>query len=483
MIGWKASWSLNNVMLGIRTTLHHLARELVIELNKDDVYSGEALQMLSRSPYDGCAFPLVRKITFTIGLGDNIQTKQAVVATNISAFVQRIKQMAPMAKTFMLSPLVCGHIKNCTGQYFDDLATQLFRLVGHIEYGFINKFSDIRELQLDEVHNLVSIEHITYHSIDTFIGLARLNAATLEYLHITPSKTNGAIGIIQDANGAYVIYPCLTTLFLGASSADFNVSPPVFEDIVPFPSLRHLEIPPKYPFCDDVLFRGNAATLKCLELTLSRSTAAMLREYSVFTLQSHPSLRCVYVGFDNHSVPGAFATKAEALKFVLGIGARASERYISIPVTGAELIGVTPSLTNHAVIQVLSLYLTTLDLWQAITLIKSLPLLVELSTMTPDIGTLPNGIALDDLPAYVVSTFAPIGTRLEHWPLISSVGEEEDSLKRVLLLALVCPNFWHVSSYVDGYDEPSEMLEVALASDIFKPYAPRLQHIRFHRHP
>ncbi|KAJ2871307.1 hypothetical protein GGH93_004921 [Coemansia aciculifera] len=395
-------------------TTHHLARELVIEPNKDDVYSGEALQMLSHSPYDGCAFPLVRKITFTIGLGDNIQTKQAVVATNISAFVQRIKQMAPMAKTFMLSPLACGHVNNCTGQYFDDLATQLFRLVGHIEYGFINKYSDIRELHLDEVRNLVSIEHITYHSIDTFIGLARLNAATLEYLNIAPSKTNGAIGIIRDANGAYIIYPCLTTLFLGASSTEFNAPPPAFEDIVPLPSLRHLEIPPKYPFCNDVLFRGNAATLKCLELALSRSMVAMLREYSVFTPQSHPSLRSVYVEFDNNSVPGAFATKAGARKFVLGIGVRASMRYISIPVTGAELIGVTPSPTNLAVIQVLSLYLTTLDLWQTITLINSPLLLVELSTMPPDIGTLSNGVALDDLPAYMVSTFAPICTRFEH---------------------------------------------------------------------
>ncbi|KAJ2076356.1 hypothetical protein GGI09_008444, partial [Coemansia sp. S100] len=39
-------------------TTHHLAKELEIELDERAVYSGMALEALSRAPYDGCAFPL-----------------------------------------------------------------------------------------------------------------------------------------------------------------------------------------------------------------------------------------------------------------------------------------------------------------------------------------------------------------------------------------------------------------------------------------
>ncbi|KAJ2039289.1 hypothetical protein GGI03_003662 [Coemansia sp. RSA 2337] len=43
---------------------HYLAKELIIELHEQAVYIGEALGALMPAPYEGCAFPLVRSITF-----------------------------------------------------------------------------------------------------------------------------------------------------------------------------------------------------------------------------------------------------------------------------------------------------------------------------------------------------------------------------------------------------------------------------------
>ncbi|KAJ2743738.1 hypothetical protein GGI20_003526 [Coemansia sp. BCRC 34301] len=37
---------------------HHLAKNLVIDLNEASVYSGETLKALSEAPYDSCVFPL-----------------------------------------------------------------------------------------------------------------------------------------------------------------------------------------------------------------------------------------------------------------------------------------------------------------------------------------------------------------------------------------------------------------------------------------
>ncbi|KAJ2104112.1 hypothetical protein IW146_008714, partial [Coemansia sp. RSA 922] len=84
---------------------HHLAKTMEIELDEDDIYSGTAPQMLSRAPYEGCALPLVRQITFTIVLGNGVEAEKSAVAANIGALMQRLRQMAPMAKTFQLNPM------------------------------------------------------------------------------------------------------------------------------------------------------------------------------------------------------------------------------------------------------------------------------------------------------------------------------------------------------------------------------------------
>ncbi|KAJ2053831.1 hypothetical protein GGI08_004724 [Coemansia sp. S2] len=103
--------------------------ELVIELLAKYIYSGEALRCLSQAPYDGCAFPLVHKITFIVfvdttytdyeahdsawvsrvnelfnlgednatGLADieDQTTDPLEIEANVSSFVPRVKEMAP----------------------------------------------------------------------------------------------------------------------------------------------------------------------------------------------------------------------------------------------------------------------------------------------------------------------------------------------------------------------------------------------------
>ncbi|KAJ2061150.1 hypothetical protein GGI17_003260 [Coemansia sp. S146] len=459
----------------------HLARHLEIELNEVDIYSGRAQQMLSCEPYDGCLFPLAHQIAFTIGLGEFIWAEQSVVAANISAFVQRIKRTAPAAKIYQLSTKGPRVVSPTMDSHFDDLATQLFRLVGQIEYRHSNANS--LELQLDGVCNLVHIRDTTTgHSNSTFTRLARRNALTMESLEINLSNTSGFADTIQDTDGGYVTYPRLTTLFLGGGMAASSIPPPVFKDVVPFPSLRYLTLSHSYPFGDDIFFRGNATTLEHLSLWLGRSTAVVLREYRVFAPQSHPSLQRVTVRCYEDIIPGAFVSKADALRFVLSIGTQTPVRVTNIPVTGAELIGVTTSLSNHTSIQVLSLSRTSLDLWQVVNLVKSLLLLSDLSTAPPVIGTLPDGIVLDELPAYMVTTFAPMGPRFRHWRIVSRHDNNmgKDNVKCLLFLALVCPNFTYATTLFSSRRGLNmEMLERASASDMFRPYAQRLQRFRY----
>ncbi|KAJ2388075.1 hypothetical protein H4S02_003052, partial [Coemansia sp. RSA 2611] len=75
------------------------------------------------------------------------------------------------------------------------------------------------------------------------------------------------------------------------------------------------------------------------------------------------------------------------------------------------------SLDNLASLQSLSQRETVLDLWDTITLIKSLPLLAHLRTAPPAIGALPKGVTLKGLPAYVVTKHAPLSKEFRHWSI------------------------------------------------------------------
>ncbi|KAJ2053173.1 hypothetical protein H4S04_000853 [Coemansia sp. S16] len=259
-----------------------------------------------------------------------------------------------------------------------------------------------------------------------------------------------------------------------------NLPLPVFEDAMPFPILRRLKIPFMYPVGNDIFFRGNAATLEYLSIKLNRDIVVMLREHSVFTPRSHSSLRRVNVEYDDSSEPGELASNAEALQFVLSIGTRASVRVTNIPATGADLIRATTSLHSYASIQVLSLCLTTLDLWEVINLIMLLPFLSDLSTKPPVARALPSGVTLDDLPAFMVLTFAPMGRRFNCWRLshTNATRVGRDSSKCVLLVALACPNFWCVISDFARTNQLVDTFEDIIALETFKPYASRYKYFQ-----
>ncbi|KAJ2332282.1 hypothetical protein GGI00_002858, partial [Coemansia sp. RSA 2681] len=145
-----------------------------------------------------------------------------------------------------------------------------------------------------------------------------------------------------------------------------------------------------YPFGDDVLFRGNAATLEFLDIMPDPEMVAMLRHRNVFTPTSHPKLQFVKVNLRSSDVGHVFAAASEYLQFALSIAPRASVLTIpSLSSFGGTLATELEVLGNHDSIQVLSLYRAILSFWDIVNLIKSLPLLSDLKTGVPTMDKLP----------------------------------------------------------------------------------------------
>ncbi|KAJ2809958.1 hypothetical protein H4S07_002956, partial [Coemansia furcata] len=454
---------------------HHLVKELDIELDEEGIYSGNALKKLSRAPYRGCAFPLVRKITFLIIAEKDIKTKSWRIKTNIDAFVRRIKEIAPIADDFTVRPNDIPCDEDGASDHLDYLLSQLFLLAKRIDYCCYDSLHEPIGMQWEGISNLVHIKYSLTTQDYPFIQLVQQNASTLQSLSMASERCDCLDVLLRYTDGSNVSYPHLLTLELGVRMSYENPEHCVSEGAVPFPSLRRLQFTTLYPFGDDTPFRGNSATLEILDLIVSRFEAQTLINHRVFTPVSHPKLRRVSTRYMSAIESDMIGTAVEPIRFVLGIGPRAPVRALGIALTSAELVSRLLTSGQHRCIQDLTLMGTNLDLRRVIMLIKALPLLSNLKTCHPKLGAIPSGVTLNQLPAFLRSKYYPIGERFQFWDLGSCPPESmPDIVMCVMMLALVCPNFTHVNEVDNTRSTFSRILLNAAKSAMFKQYSKRM---------
>ncbi|KAJ2057861.1 hypothetical protein GGI17_005399 [Coemansia sp. S146] len=299
---------------------------------------------------------------------------------NISAFMQRVMEMAPMVSDIQVTS-ICNYIPpEINSPNLINLISQLFRLVTRVEFTIVNISDMPVTLYLNDIRDLVHIKYTTLEKSD---------------------------GIFQNADGGYITYPRLHALKLADMAGIHDPAQLVSRGAVPFPRLRHIQLKSYNPFGGDVLFRGNAASLESLDMQLSIIDADMLHTYRVFTPTSHPKLKYVKVSVWSST----YYTTAKDLQLGLVIGIEAPVREIIQSVSGFKLGPAFMSVGDYAYIRFLILPSLNLHLLDALIVIKSLPILSDLHTSFPIIGITPPAVALDDLPMYIVSIHAPMGER------------------------------------------------------------------------
>ncbi|KAJ2824009.1 hypothetical protein GGI24_003526, partial [Coemansia furcata] len=343
------------------------------------------------------------------------------------AFVQRIKDMAPRVSK------VCLGITDMDGYLVSSSDTQLRLLFSTLSTLTMTLLTNgcAQLLHCPDLVPVCKLTHIDYaigEDASKVLQLARLNAQTLQIIHIWSEYDVDISGLILDpGDGNYVEYPCLRSLTMLLTSV-VNKRQGCTKGAVPFPRLRRLVLNSGYPFGDDVLFRGNGATLEYLEIALYPGMVNMLKGFGVFTRTSHPRLECVNTTLPS-SLLDSFATAAEHMQFVLDIAPGASVRAIDCPIDdGGTPLPVLSTFQNYANIQVLSLSLVQLSFWDALALIKALPLLSDLYALDPVLDKLPQEATKTDLPDYVRSNYAPMGKRFRCWHVTTHFGYNREEL-------------------------------------------------------
>ncbi|KAJ2061749.1 hypothetical protein GGI08_002796 [Coemansia sp. S2] len=464
---------------------HHLVKTLRIWMDAWEAYSGEALRMLSAPPYDGVAFPLAKKLSVVLNYSSRRKGYKGddggfpdYTQHNIRDFVGRIAEMAPAIREVDI-----GMWDETPGEdhegvyYFNDLFSQLYE-IGNMTELYDPSCEMTPHIDLSIIQDLVRLTSFVDHLAAELLQLTRRSAQTLQYLDIRSYRGADITGLIQDPDsGEYAEYPQLRTLKMNQTWKTKAYSKIVFAGAMPFPSLQRLHIKSIYPFDDDVFFRGNAATLEYLTLSLGKEVVAVLSKHNVFTPVSHPRLQCVNIAPLSKYTSNAFDTAAAYLEFVMSIAPGASVRQIyEVESYSKDIAPALLVLGTYACIQALSLSGTRVSIWQVISLIKSLPLLSNLTTGAPSLGELPQGVSPADLPEYVRSNYAPMGKRFRGWHTYYYEGNVAETVTVVLLLALACPNFYYADLNVGRKREQfMKAAQEKIAEPGFSQDAPRLR--------
>ncbi|KAJ1822169.1 hypothetical protein LPJ60_002168, partial [Coemansia sp. RSA 2675] len=382
---------------------HHLTKDLKVQLEGRAIYSGQALAVLSGAPYDGCAFPLVRRLTVTLteevlsDMSEDVEIDLLRAKANIGEFVERIKQIAPAVRDIRVQ-LRNQHSPEVYDHHVGYLVSRLLRLVGRINYDYEANMTTPIWPYLYAISNLT---HFTYTSVsgeDHFMQTVRHNAPTLQALDIDiADEFIDVKDLVQNTDGSYITYPQLRKLCLcwGEDGSEHRRAP--LRGAIPFPRLERLVVIPEYPFGDDVMLRGNAGTLKLLHLKVSCSDISMLRRLDVFTPTSYPRLQYVNIECSEWGIPGVFASPTDYAQFVLGIGPKAHMRRIKVISAGRSLLSTLSAPGTHSCIQILKLPSLELSLRDILLLVSSLPLLSDLHTHAPTIDPLLNGTSMDEI--------------------------------------------------------------------------------------
>ncbi|KAJ2252904.1 hypothetical protein GGI13_003007 [Coemansia sp. RSA 455] len=403
-------------------------------------------------------------------------------AANITALVQWIKQMVPAVSEIYVYPYDdAERLLRRINAYVSGLVQQLFDIVERRTVIAGRNDSMLIYSDLEPIRDLVHLECSLDSDFYRAWPLIHRSTKTLQFLDLDVGDMELTDLVIDSTSGGYLEYPCLRTLMIYSYHDTCPTRQPVIKDVVPFPRLLRLSVLLDYPFDDDILFRGNARTLEYLELRLLPMTVLMLSEHRVFTPTSHPNLKCIKLDTRRGYIPNILATVAEYLKFVLSIGPGALVRQIVELKKYPEDCNLAISaLKHHGCIQILSLPSMPLSIWQAITLVESLPLLSDLTTNAPVLGELPQGLSIAELPEYVSSNYAPMGKRFRCWNVCG--GPEcnyEEIATCVLLLALACPNFDYAALYRDYRKPFMKMMQDKIAEPEFSQDAPRLRRLLF----
>ncbi|KAJ2255447.1 hypothetical protein GGI13_001613 [Coemansia sp. RSA 455] len=329
---------------------------------------------------------------------------------------------------------------------------------------------------LDSITELSSLSLCWGDNTLLHAKLMHKSSKTLQKLSISYAHLNAVTTLFSDEQGKGVVYPNMQFLILADRCGLIPPDLPCTKHIAPFPNLISLKLDILYPFGDDVLFRGNSATLQFMEVTPDPVFLTTLSDYKVFDEGKYKKLRHLCLTEMINEYIDTTAPAPLMTTFLNNLAGSVQTMDLEITVEAKDLIAmVAADRQRFRDLQILKAHSTHMSLFDILCLLKGLPSLVRLDCGVADMGSELDHVAPEDLPDYVVSNYSDIGKHFQSWRADFGRGSNYSRVTvYAMLLGMVCPKFTRVESPYTNVSSYCEDISKALRSSAFHKYALRL---------
>ncbi|KAJ2877692.1 hypothetical protein H4R27_006112, partial [Coemansia aciculifera] len=151
-------------------------------------------------------------------------------------------------------------------------------------------------LNLLGVSGLTSITNGVNVACAPFARLIYLNSHTLRAINFRLAAENNWRNMIYGFAETPAVYSCLAALTLTIVGIPYDTVWAAIDDVAPFPILATLDISYRYPFDDDLLFRGNGKTMKNLSIPFRAIAKNILARFNVLKRSGVSRMNSVSIG-------------------------------------------------------------------------------------------------------------------------------------------------------------------------------------------
>ncbi|KAJ1912078.1 hypothetical protein LPJ71_002788 [Coemansia sp. S17] len=325
-----------------------------------------------------------------------------------------------------------------------------------------------RPSTVDHIPQLSSLNLRCKRMFDLSTSLVHKSSSSLQFLRFGLYDPRE---LVYDIHGNSIVYPKMKRLVIFKTPLGYFKEPAKAPDTVPFPVLESLKLLIRYPFADDVLFRGNSTTLEELDIILN----TVLHDNQVFKSKDR-ILHTLTLGGVNYNGGISLLSETVLNDFLGDLIEPVRKLVISDPLLIKPLIDAATHGFNN--LQVLNLVQEQLPFYDILRLLKAFPVLSKLVCGVDELGSELKHIAADDLPDYIASTYKEAGKNMQVWklPCVRSINNTHIT-EYVVLLALCCPRLRRIDLAENVAAKYRSEIAKALESKLYSKYTSQLDRL------
>ncbi|KAJ1905835.1 hypothetical protein GGI09_003003 [Coemansia sp. S100] len=441
----------------------------------DDTFT----KTIARPQYEGVSFPSANSLVVELRQASNSsfgynysgQTSQEQVVN----LARSLLQLVPAATGVVVRFVSTNTTEPTHMQLYKTLVSEFYQ--GRVDT--IRVDSELSGaplvLGLNSATGLTSIAHGPNVACASFANLACLNANTLQTLHISVTTEEDWCRLIYGGMTILAIYSQLKKLSLTVLDTSYVSTWAAIEDIAPFPALLVLSVDGGYPFDDDLLFRGNGATMQSLHIPFSAIARNGLGRFNVLKRSGVTKMSRISTGYvteldKSFLVANTDAPIARQVRHMVELATRLK---YATDTTGYTIFHSICAAPNTAILQHLEFAQLSCAVDDIIKLLVALPSLVSLSCGIRELQAVLEAIPSKERPSRLCAQYYPLSTnfRMLRVAYLSDTITTEAIAYAAMLIAILCPNFVQVNLPLKQRRDFGREIAWAMVNSTFKPYA------------